>query len=407
MSFIYNYLPLQHRACIAACVMAYNFDDPQLPGDRLRTDFSVSADSDKASFRYVRRLSNESIVTYLRDGEAIIAFRGTQLNSPQRFLGLPNSLLSPEEQRLPPQKRADILASYCPSRAGVGCSKLDPIGKATDAPRVIVPQSQDLELRRRLKLGAGKSKTRKGSSKGAFNSKLYLDSASDCVADEAIVYQQEYKSRLHHLCADNLERLLDALLPRGFRVYITGHSLGGSLASFALWNYGKDKDIVSKQVSLVLFTPGSGPGTAGLVDFASQFIKCKENIPSTRGTSPYELATEYPVKQDRASYKPLPRDPYEWKLPVVMYREICDVVSAFAVSWFPTISFVLKRNEGQYCDFAPRKTDSHSLEVYMPEDIYRQWSDPAGVSDASKHVAGFQPNNANVETLAFLRGGNE
>jgi pimeloyl-ACP methyl ester carboxylesterase len=396
MSFIYNYLPLEHRACIAACVMAYNFDVPQLPGDRLRTDFSVSAESSKVSFRYVKPLSNESIATFLRDGEAIIAFRGTQLNSPSRFLGMPNSILSPAEQELPALKRANILASYCPARAGVGCSKLDPVPIPTDRPDVIDPRQSDFELRKRFKLGrsmrAGRSMSRSRT--------LYLDGASDCVADEAIVYQQEYKSRLHQLCADNLERLLDALFARGFRVYVTGHSLGGSLAAFALWNY---PNFSKQNVSLVLFTAGSGPGTAGLVDFASQFIQCKDKISNARGTPELRRGDLVPK---RSSYKPMPRDPFEWTIPVVMYREICDVVSAFAVSWFPTISFVFQRNEGQYCDFAPRKTDSHSLETYMPDKIFRQWGEPSGaVSDHSKHVSGFQPNNANVETLAYLRGG--
>lgn len=349
-------MPVEHRACLAACAMSYNFDVPRLRGDCPRRDFTVKDFKKSLSFSYLRDLSDETLVVYANETMCIFAFRGTQFNSPERFLGLPaDAVLSPEEQELTPNERAQILMQYCPSNSGVGCSKT-----TTSAPGVLPAEVPEVM--------------------STLTGGLVIDSGSDCIADSAITHRREHLSRLHQLCADRYDELAKLFRKNKVKLFATGHSLGGNLAAFSVANS-------SIKANLVLFTAGAGPEGAitGIVE--NLFSLC-QNKRKNLDERPAE-AKVFPKKK---SYKELPRTEDAWAKNTIMYREACDVVSAYGISWWPTISFLFRRNETSYCEILPRKTDSHSLANYVPNDLYIQWC--PGIEDLprdeSKDVSGFE-----------------
>lgn len=376
--FIEDYLKAPQRACLYASQLAYGHEEKKtlLRGEFYRHGFEV----EDSRYQYVPRLSNDHMAVFLlkrekrsRTNTFIIAFRGTDGSNPQRFIGLPPEQFLTERQRnvLGADERTELIAKFCPREAAVGCGT----GKFSTLPTTYGAESlpSTSRIQQALDLGGGN---------------VVIDRASDCQADALIVTGSEASSRLHQFQAQSFETICDAIFSRSSsaQVFVTGHSLGGSLAAFAAANYVHTHPTIrnSNQLFVVLFSAGSGK-TGSLGSASQSGMQLLNTCKNTTGILNDErdqildtrLETAEAVLRASSQVHPpsLPRTwfsdyktPSWWTgIPIAMFRETCDVVSSSATGWWPTKSFRLSGSLAPYNAKCLVNSTYHGLAMYMSD----------------------------------------
>lgn len=392
--FIEDYLSVSEKACLYASVLAYGVDSSyrKLPGMFDRRSFYL----DGVPYKYVKELSTDFMAVFIKTSsskaEIIVAFRGTQGDHPERFLGVPARVaLTYDQMSLSDDEREKVLAKGCPALAAVGCNSSTANWRLfTTNNNTNVPSQQKVgkELRGGDVFGAISGATYRGAAalanttyNGAaatakfvfptLNIPVVLERSSDCLADYEIVTQNEDNSKLHRMAALALYNLLQGTQKhtKTITVMVTGHSLGGSLAAFAAWQAAERG---FKDVKVRLFTPGSGAGkVAGSITWTNG---CKTTNVLELQTQVEEVMRAEQSLGSSALDLPFPVKPFphasmkRWEgLDVVMIREHSDVVSFPAwtpFTWYPTRSFVTG-----YKSTLPNAT-MHGLFNYMPDATF-------------------------------------
>jgi hypothetical protein len=366
--------------------MMYGHDKPVLPGDYVRKGFSVGS----MSYKYVQRLSTDHLGVFVAKrrvrNRVILAFRGTDLTDPKRILGIDARVLFTKNQmKLDPNERRFLTQKYCPASSYVGCLLEDaPTVKTSNGKPQFVSQEA---FEKRVSGGV-----------------MPIDSASDCAADTSIARQEEHLSRLHRFQADALYRMLQLFAKSRFGanadVYVTGHSLGGSLAAYSVCNTVL-REGRPLNVHLVMFSPGSGPGRVSTL--LSKYLSQPCTGTDTVGKAKQETAAA--VLQAASLLHPEPAGTFEelqrnsefWTqnvLSCMSYREQCDGVSFSSANWWPTTSFELSGSAPS--SFRCQGSEFHSVVNYMAPETYERLT---GVASPRARTSGFVKIHVRGSTL--------
>lgn len=352
------------KACLYACAMVYGFDaksKEKLKDDFFRRDFKCVDGETVRTFTYAATISSDTVGVFVHSDAIIIAYRGTQGGSPERFLGIPAeySLTRHQRNELTEEDRINLLATGCPSSAAVGCNR-EVLGT-----RIV--------YNTRLNTTVATSAQANVAFRGGVATDVVLEQSSDCLADLHIVQQQEHTSKLHKYATIALHNLLQGISKRTVPVYVTGHSLGGSLAAFATWQMVKSyPELAARITKVVLYTAGAGLGSS-----ASAALWAVNGCSAVDGLTKQDIASAVlraaqqvvPAPLAKA-FDPMPRDMLEWKtagVNIVQIREACDVVSfpsTLSPNWYPTVSFYLKGSS--LTNFLGYVTRGYALEKCVP-----------------------------------------